>query len=156
MSTWTAEFYEDADGRRPVEAWMGDLSEVEFEALATAIEEILEKDGIALASTPWLKALGEGLYEFRVRHDAATIKALYADSGASTAAKHAKILLRLFLHFHGQKVILLLHGYDKGGDDSPRRQNKEIDEARKRLRAWRLAEARKSKKQPQKGSRRRR
>lgn len=52
MSTWTAEFYEDADGRRPVEVWMGDLGEVEFEALATAIEEILEKDGIALASTP--------------------------------------------------------------------------------------------------------
>ena len=53
MSTWTAEFYEDADGRRPVEVWMSDLGEVEFEALATAIEEILEKDGIGLASTRW-------------------------------------------------------------------------------------------------------
>ena len=114
---------------------MGDLGEIEFEALATAIEEILEKDGIALASTPWLKALGEGLHEFRVRHDAATITALYADSGASKPAKPAKILLRLFVHFHGQKIILLLHGYDKGSDDSPRRQNKEIEEARKRLRA---------------------
>lgn len=160
VSTWSAEFYEDADGRRPVEAWMGDLGEIEFEALATAIEEILEKDGIALASTPWLKALGEGLHEFRVRHDAATITALYADSGASKPAKPAKILLRLFVHFHGQKIILLLHGYDKGSDDSPRRQNKEIEEARKRLRAWRLAQASQSKKQsqekPQKKSRRRR
>jgi len=156
VTTWTAEFYEDADGRRPVEVWIGDLGEVEFEALATAIEEILEKDGIALASTPWLKALGEGLHEFRVRHDAPTIKALYADSGASEPAKPAKILLRLFVHFHGQKVILLLHGYDKGSDDSPRRQNKEIKEARKRLRAWRLAQASQSTKRPQKKSRRRR
>lgn len=156
MSTWTAEFYEDADGRRPVEVWMRGLGEVEFEAMATAIEEILEKDGIALASTPWLKALGEGLHEFRVRHDAATLMALYADSGASKPAKPAKILLRLFVHFHGQKVVLLLHGYDKGSDDSPRRQNKEIEEARKRLLAWRLAQANKSKNQPQKRSRRRR
>ncbi len=52
MNTWTAKFYEDADGRRPVEIWMGDLGEVEFEALATAIEEILKRDGLALASTP--------------------------------------------------------------------------------------------------------
>lgn len=133
---------------------MGDLGEVEFEALATAIEEILEKDGIALASTPWLKALGEGLHEFRVRHDAATIKALYTDSGVNKPAKPAKFLLRLFVHFHGQKVILLLHGYDIGSDVGPRRQNKEIEEARKRLRAWRLAHASQSKKQPQKKSRR--
>lgn len=135
---------------------MGDLGEVEFEALATAIEEILEKDGIALASTPWLKALGEGLHEFRVRHDAATIKALYTDSGASEPSKPAKILLRLFVHFHGQKVILLLHGYDKGSDDSPRRQNKEIEEARKRLRAWRLAQSTRAKKQTPNKSRRNR
>lgn len=135
---------------------MGDLGEVEFEALATAIEEILEKDGIALGGTPWLKALGEGLHEFRVRHDAATIKALYADSGASKPLKPAKVLLRLFVHFHGQKVILLLHGYDKGSDDSRRRQNKEIEEARKRLRAWRLAQTSQTKKQSRKKSGRRR
>ncbi|WP_375003279.1 hypothetical protein [Aeromicrobium sp. CTD01-1L150] len=155
MSEWTAEFYEDADGRRPIEVWMGDLGEVEFEALATAIEEILEKDGLALASTPWLKALGRGLHEFRVRHDAATIKALYFDSGASKQAKPAKILLRLFVHFHGQKVILLLHGYDKGRDNSLRRQNKEIEVARKRLRAWRLAQSSRTKKSPNKSRRKR-
>lgn len=53
-----------------------------------------------------------------------------------------KILLRLFVHFHGNKVTLLLHGYDKGGNDSPRQQNKEIQEARKRLTQWKAAEAR--------------
>lgn len=143
MTTWTAEFYEDSNGKHPVETWMQSLGSVEFEALATAIEEVLEKQGLELAGTAWMKALGGGLYEFRVRHDASTIQALYSDSGASAPSSvPAKILLRLFVHFHGQKVILLLHGYDKGRDDSARRQNKEIQEAHKRLRAWRIAQAR--------------
>lgn len=145
MSTWTIEFYEDPNGRRPVETWMDGLSDVELEALATAIEEVLAQRGLDLASTPWLKALGEGLFEFRVRHDAATIRTLYTDSGAQPPTRPAKLLLRLFVHFHGQKVILLLHGYDKGKDDSPRRQNREIQEAHKRLREWRATEARKAK-----------
>lgn len=147
-TTWTAEFYDDSNGRRPVETWMLGLGETEYEALATAIEEILEKLGLELASTPWLKPLGEGLHEFRVRHDGPTIKALYTDSGAEKPARPAKVLLRMFVHFHGHRVILLLHGYDKGRDDSPRRQNQEIEEARKRLRAWRAAQARGAKKRP--------
>ena len=89
----------------------------------------------------FILALGDALYEFRLRHDAATIEALYNDSGASSVATSKRIMLRLFVHFHGQKVILVLHGYDKGRDDSPRRQNKEIQEARKRLRSWKAAEA---------------
>ena len=145
MTTWTIEFYEDANGKRPVEAWMDGLGDVQIGALAAAIEEVLAKRGLDLANTPWLKALGEGLFEFRVRHDEATIRSLYTDSGAQPPAKPAKLLLRLFVHFHGQKVILLLHGYNKGKDDSPRRQNREIQEARKRLRAWRAAEAREAK-----------
>ena len=56
-----------------------------------------------------------------------------------------KIMLRLFIHFHGNKVILLLHGYEKGGNDSPRQQNREIQEARKRLTRWKAVEARRAK-----------
>ena len=145
MTTWTAEFYEDSNGKRPVESWMNDLGNVEFEAMATAIEEVLQKRGLELAGTAWIKALGEGLYEFRVRHDASTIRALHSDSGATAPTTPAKILLRLFVHFHGKKIILLLHGYNKGQDDSARRQNKEIREAHKRLRAWRLGQARAAK-----------
>lgn len=37
-----------------------------------------------------------------------------------------KILLRLFVVFHGQKVILLLHGYDKSRNDKPRYQQQQI------------------------------
>jgi hypothetical protein len=141
---WTTEFYEDDAVRRPVELWMDSLTLAEFAALRAAIVRVLEVRGIELGSTPWLKALGDGLFEFRVRHDAATIAALYASTAqaqeSSQPTQH-KILLRLFIHFHGNKVILLLHGYDKGGNDSPRQQNKEIKEARKRLAHWKAAEA---------------
>jgi hypothetical protein len=144
-TTWGTEFYEDDAGRRPVELWMGSLTLAEYAALRAAIVRVLEVRGMELGSTPWLKALGEGLFEFRVRHDAATIEALYgptahAQQSAQPPTQH-KILLRLFVHFHGNKVILLLHGYDKGGNDSPRQQNKEIQEARKRLTAWKASEA---------------
>ncbi len=86
MTTWTAEFYEDSNGKRPVESWMNDLGSVEFEAMATAIEQVLQKQGLELAGTAWIKAMGEGLYEFRVRHDAGTIRALYSDSGHLTTS----------------------------------------------------------------------
>lgn len=142
MTTWTAEFYEDSNGKRPVETWMQGLSDAEFAALRAAIVRVLEPRGLELAGSAWLKALGDGLHEFRVRHDAPTIEALYTDGAASTPASSARILLRLFVHFHGQKVILVLHGYDKGRDDSPRRQNKEIQEAHKRLRAWKADQVR--------------
>ena len=118
MTTWTAEFYEDSHGKRPVEKWMHGLGDDEFAALRAGIVRVLEPRGLGLAGTAWLKALGDGLYEFQ---------------------------LRLFVHFHGQQVILILHGYDKGRDDSPRRQNKEIQEARKRLRSWKAAELAKRK-----------
>ncbi|CUR54667.1 conserved hypothetical protein [metagenome] len=151
QEAWTAEFYEDDAGRRPVELWMDSLTLPEYAALRAAILRVLEVRGIELGSTPWLKALGDGLFEFRVRHDAPTIEALY---GKTTQAEHSnpshrqrKILLRLFVHFHGKRVILMLHGYDKGGNDSPRQQNKEIREARRRLTRWRAAEAKRAKPQ---------
>lgn len=148
-TTWTTELYEDDAGRRPVELWMDSLTLAEFAALRAAIVRILEVRGIELGSTPWLKALGEGLFEFRVRHDAATIEALHAPTSHAQPQTRQptqhKILLRLFVHFHGNKVILLLHGYDKGGNDSPRQQNKEIQEARKRLAHWKAAEVKRAK-----------
>lgn len=149
MREWITEFYEDDAGRRPVELWMDSLTVAEFAALRAAILRVLEVEGIELGSTPWLKALGEGLFEFRVRHDAATVEALYApmaDTRHRTPMQtQHKILLRLFIHFHGNKVILLLHGYNKGANDSPRQQNKEIQEARKRLTHWKATEARRAK-----------
>ncbi|TAK69510.1 MAG: hypothetical protein EPO13_06445 [Actinomycetota bacterium] len=126
---------------------MDSLTPAEFAALGAGIVRFLEIHGIELGSTPWLKALGEGLHEFRVRHDAATIKRLAGHERDEGLPTQKKILLRLFVHFYGDRAILLLHGYDKGGDDSQRQQNREIREARKRLTAWRAAEANRAKRQ---------
>jgi len=43
-----------------------------------------------------------------------------------------RILLRVFCHATGDRVILLLGGYDKGSP-SPRKQQREIARARARL-----------------------
>jgi hypothetical protein len=48
-----------------------------------------------------------------------------------------EILLRVFCHAHGRKVVLLLAGYDKGEEPSPKRQNTEIKRAKQRLTRWR-------------------
>ena len=47
------------------------------------------------------------------------------------------VLLRVFCHAYGAKVVLLLGGYNKGSDPSQKRQRGEILTARKRLREWR-------------------
>lgn len=41
------------------------------------------------------------------------------------------------MHFHGQRVILLVHGYDKGDNPSARQQQIEIKRAGKALAGWR-------------------
>jgi len=41
--------------------------------------------------------------------------------------------LRGFCHARGDRVVLLLGGYDKGADPSRRRQQREIETARRRL-----------------------
>jgi len=51
--------------------------------------------------------------------------------------RHERILLRVFCHAHGDRLILLLGGYDKGADPSAKRQQREITEARRRLSDYR-------------------
>ena len=75
------------------------------------------------------------------------IVGMYAAAGEPLpdADASVKVLLRLFVHFHGERVILLVHGYDKGDNPSARQQQIEIKRAGKALTAWRLAEARRIK-----------
>ncbi len=47
-----------------------------------------------------------------------------------------KVLFRVFFHPHGEKVLLLLGGYDKAKHSSPTYQNAQIQIARKRLADW--------------------
>lgn len=80
------------------------------------------------------KNLKGGLYEFRLRHDADEIIAKFAPGKRPDHARDdGKILLRVFFHPHGSHSLLLLAGYDKSKDASDKRQDKEIELARKRL-----------------------
>jgi hypothetical protein len=66
-----------------------------------------------------------------------------ADAVTNALGPPTPVLLRVFVHFHGKRVVLLLSGYDKGDDPSDRRQRREISRARKRLTAWQEQEKRK-------------
>jgi hypothetical protein len=121
------------DGSVPFEAFINDLSDFKFAALDAAIRVVLAEGGIDLVKTEWLKALGQGLHEFRVRHDADEIARMFGDEPDELDAPPEKILLRVFIHFHGDRIVLLLGGYDKGKTPKPKRQQREIERARKLL-----------------------
>ncbi len=65
-----------------------------------------DKQGIGVCGTSFGRQLGGGLFEFRLR-----------DTG---------LLLRMFCHAFGDRIVLLVHGYDKGADPSDKRQAREI------------------------------
>ena len=135
-SKWTVEFYEDAQGRRPVEKWIDGLSDQKAEAVLVALKEVLAVNGITLTSGAWLKSLGKGLYEFRVRHSASEIQAMYKVINKGLVGGAEAILLRVFVAFEREKLIVLMGAYDKGKNDKQGFQQAQIEIARKRLRDW--------------------
>lgn len=126
-----------------------DLTDVELAALLSAVEQVLSHRGIDVCGSEWGKHLGESLFEFRVRHTAEEIEAMFW--GAPPGGKGGKVLLRLFCHAYGDRVVLLLNGYDKGEDPSEKRQQKEINVARKRLVEFNRRQALERKAQRRKG-----
>ena len=141
MTKWTTELFEEPKGTYPIERWLDDLSEQKFAAYDSAINHVLKAQGIDLLGSPWLIGISKGLYEFRIRHSARQINSMYANAGESASADTEDILLRVFVTFYGDKIVLLLHGYDKGADVSEKRQTREIREAERRLRAWNQQQA---------------
>ncbi|MBB4663457.1 hypothetical protein [Conexibacter arvalis] len=137
---WEIEFFSDANGNQPVRKFLKDLDYRKRNALIAAIETVLEPMGLDVCQTEYGKALGRGLYEFRLRHDEETIlrKAGRPADGASST----DLLLRVFFLAYGEKIILLLGAYDKGLDPSKRRQEREIARARRRLRSFELKQQR--------------
>jgi len=133
---WSIQFYEDTQGRRPVEKWIDGLSDQKAEAVIVALQEVLAVNGINLASGAWLKSLGSGLYEFRLRHSAYEIQQMYKVVKKPLAGGAEAVLLRIFVAFEGEKVIVLLGAYDKGKNDKQGFQQAQIEVARKRLREW--------------------
>jgi phage-related protein len=131
--TFTLEFFEDEHGDVPVRRWLREeLTPIQRRAIGVALREILQSLGIAVCRTEYGRQLGGGLFEFRLRHDAAEILRSVGKP-ARREPGGERILLRLFCHAYGDRIVLLLGGYDKGADPSPKRQRKEIDVARSRL-----------------------
>lgn len=105
------------------------LPERESAVTVAAIEQVLARIGIAICESEWGKPLGGGLYEFRIRRD---VRAPTERLGG-----RGRVLIRVLCAFEGNRVILLLGGYDKLRDPSKRRQQREIRAAAAVLRAWR-------------------
>jgi hypothetical protein len=133
VATYQLEFYEDANGDSPVRRWLiEELTRTQRFALGQAMREQLQAKGVGVCGTAFGKQLGKGLFEFRLRRDASALASPEGLPGES-----ARILLRVFCHAYGDRIVLLLGGYDKGADPSTRRQSDEIAIARHRLADWR-------------------
>ncbi len=136
---WTVEFFEDDQGRQPAREWLQSLDSAKRAAAIAAIEVFLTDLGLDVCETEHGKHLGQGLFKFRVRHDETVIRGKTREEGKG---KRGEVLLRIFCHAHGEKIVLLLGGYDKGTAPSKRRQDREIDAARGRLRSFKLQQSR--------------
>jgi hypothetical protein len=141
---WEIEFYEE-DRREPVLDFLRDLDQIKKQALAAALSNVLAYEGIGVCRSSWGKWVqgAPGIFEFRVRHDAASI---LSERGLPVPKElkegSSEILLRVFCHAHGKKVVLLLAGYDKGKEPSSKRQNTEIKRAKQRLTRWKAEQDR--------------
>lgn len=131
MGEWTVE-HEDAFER----FYLG-LPEYKQAVLEAAITHVLAVRGIDVCRGEWGKPLGNGLYEFRVRR---SLQAILSEAGEpippDLVAADVQVLLRVLCTFHGDRIVLLLCGYDKGTDPSSKRQSREVTKARKLLAEW--------------------
>jgi putative component of toxin-antitoxin plasmid stabilization module len=114
---------------------MRSLSAVKKRAIGVALNEVLQHLGPNVAQGNFGRNLGGGLYEFRLDQDAEQI---LRRSGKEPRPEpdEGKILLRVFFHPHGSKLLLLLSGYDKGERPSKSYQQGQIEEARRLLKHW--------------------
>lgn len=136
---WTVEFFDSPQCSVGFRAWLDSLSNAKFEAVSAAIQLVLIPNGLLLVNTAWLRQVDKGIFEFRIRHPANLIFKMHSLTATTKGYAQEKILIRVFLHFYGARKILLLSGYDKAGDDKPRRQQSEIAQARKRLAQWKAS-----------------
>jgi phage-related protein len=125
------DFYADEHGDQPVLRWLREeLTSTQRRAIGVAMRELLEELGVDVCDTEFGRQLGGGLFEFRLRQDAEEVLRRVGKEPRHPEPKGERVFLRVFC---GERVVLLLGGYDKGRDPSPRRQQREIEIARKRL-----------------------
>lgn len=133
------EFYEDELGNEPALTFMRALAPPKKRAIGVAINEVLQHEGPDVAEGNFGRNLGGGLYEFRLDQNAEQILRRQGKK-PRPESEPGKILLRLFFHPHGDKLLLLLCGYDKGEQPSKSHQQAEIEAARDLLKRWKSRE----------------
>lgn len=106
---WTLESHRDFD----LLAFIASLDAPKQATVIRFLEQVRDFSRLVEAPHSWIKALGQGLFEFRI--------------------KDKNVLLRIFFTYRNGRIILLLGGYDKGLDPSAKRQQREIMLARRRL-----------------------
>lgn len=132
MPEWTIEYFD-----KGFERFYLALAPYEQAVVEAALTTVLAVHGIAAFDGGWGKPLGGGLFEFRIQRSLESILTLAGAEPLIEARSGARVSIRIFCTFHGDKIVLLLHGYDKGRDPSARRQQKEIARARAMLKKWR-------------------
>lgn len=138
---YRVELYEDEQGRCPVHEWLTrDLRESEATILGMAMRHYLQELGPEVVRTRYGRALGQGLFEFRFDDtvDEVLNRLKFRRKRKLARADSRAMLLRVFFAVHGESVVLLLGGYDKGRHPAKRRQQHEIQIARTRLARWKF------------------
>ncbi len=126
------EFYVDGRGNDVVRNWLRGLALRKKQVIGAAMNSVLQHLGVDVCETKYGKQIGGGLFEFRVRQDAGSVQ---------PGLPPEKILLRAFCHAYGNRIVLLVGGYDKGDDPGKKRQQAEIEVARERLADWKRRKA---------------
>ncbi|MGH9296490.1 MAG: hypothetical protein ACRDZP_00765 [Acidimicrobiales bacterium] len=142
-SKWTVEYYVTSNGTTPVLDWLKKLPEAKRVAWLAFVDFALVPMGKDIRQSGYVKALGQGLFELRIDHDALELAQVFgaelSDEQQPTVPAAEGILLRVFCTFHGDKAVLLLSGLDKGAD--PKAQPRAIKGARRLLAEWQAEQA---------------
>ena len=101
MSQFTVEFYEDADGDKPVEEFLLSL-DVKMRAKLLGILEILQEKGNLLRE-PYSKHLEDGIFEIR--------------------GKVGTDISRVLYFFFYDRKIILTNGFIKKSQKTPKKRN---------------------------------
>lgn len=109
LTPWTIEVHQAFDFDKFLES----LDSSAMATVALYLQRISQVPSLTDAPRAWIRPLGQGLFEFRIRD--------------------SRTLVRLFFTYKRGRLVLLLGGYDKRSDPSTKRQQTEIAIARRRL-----------------------
>ena len=135
-STWQIEIFNEGNFAR----FFKRLDEAERAVVDAAIQHVLVPLGIDICASEWGKSLGQGLYELRIRRNLETILREYGSPESVERFPNRwhkkRILIRIYCTFYGDRVVLLLGGYNKLRAPSQKQEQKEIKAARATLASW--------------------